>query len=256
MITVTLVLAAPSVASADRHGYVGVHPRDDGGLCYIEAAHYHVYAPKQRKLLYRDHGDQAYFIGDPVAYGYDGPRHAYVGHHPVAVGVVLGADAVDDHATEYCYLDGAHYHTYAPLATARFELKGEAYWYVGKLPKAYHAPKKRLVRVNTVYEPIVYERPVVVVEPPSAWIGVSAGISAPVVAADVEVHTPAVGVEVVIPQPVFEIGIGGHVRGHKHYRHRKHKHYKHKKHKRYRHKRYKGKRYKGKRRSRSRRYRW
>ena len=68
--------------------------------------------------LYRDYDGASFFIGDPVAYGYDGPKHASSGHHPVSVGVVAGAH-YDPDDVEYCYLDGPHYHYYAPAPNVK-----------------------------------------------------------------------------------------------------------------------------------------
>src|SRR6266571_6518906 len=92
-----LVLAAAvSPARAEpRHQvrYVGIHPipkSEGGGICYIEGPHVHLYSAN--KLEYRNHGDDHVFVGDPVAYGWDGPKYAYKGPHPMHVDAVVGGD--------------------------------------------------------------------------------------------------------------------------------------------------------------------
>jgi hypothetical protein len=228
--------------------FVGEHPipkGHGGGVCHIEAPHVHVYTPSDVKVQYRVHDDHYYFVGDPVAYGWDGPRHTYYGHHPVHVDAVLGDEG--DHV-EYCYLDGAHFHAYAPPAEVKFEVKADAYWYVGDMPEAYVSARAELDPIDVVYEPIVYARPVVVVEtPPPMWVGVRYAVVAPVV----EVHTPKVKVKghghghahghadvaIVGPSLSIEVGVPAvvvdtHVHGgviidshhHGHYKHKKHKH--------------------------------
>ncbi len=228
--------------------FVGVHPiakAHGGGLCHIEAPHVHMYAPADVKVQYRVHDDDGYyFVGDPVAYGWEGPRYSYYGHHPVDIDVVLG-DRDDDHDVEYCYLDGGHYHHYQPAPELKFEVRADAYLYVGDVPDSYVSARAELDPIDVVYEPIVYERPVVVIEePPPAWIGVRFAVVAPraaVVVPVVEVERPRVRgnvhteVEVVAPSLSIEVGvpsivIGGGVfvegrgHGHRKYKHKKHKH--------------------------------
>lgn len=211
--------------------YHGIHPipkSDGGGLCYIEAPHVHIFAAN--KLEYRDHRGANYFVGDPVAYGYDGPKHTYKGHHPIHVHAVVGDD---DEDIEYCYLDGPHYHSFAPPSGPDFEVVGGVSFYVGTPPPVYLEARPALVKVNAVYTPLTYERPVVTVEAPSAWIGVRAGFAPAAVVVD---PRPAVvvpgkvraGVEVVVPAPSISVdigvGIGGGVIVNDRHRHGKHKH--------------------------------
>lgn len=217
--------------------YVGVHPipkGHGGGICYIEAPHVHVFAPTDVKVQYRLHDGHYYFVGDPVAYGWDGPKHSYYGHHPVDVDYVVGEGP--DHV-EYCYLDGAHFHAYAPPPEVKFEVKSGAYWYVGDLPAAYVDARAELDPIDVVYEPIVYERPAVVVEAaPPAWVGFT--VAAPIV---VDAHPGrgvghvkhghvhggvgvGVGVEVVAPTLSVEVGVPGVViDGGHHHHHGKYK---------------------------------
>jgi hypothetical protein len=229
--TLGALTAADAKGKGKQVRYVGVHPipkAKGGGVCHIEAPHVHVYSPSDVKVQYRVHDDAYYFVGDPVAYGWDGPKHSYYGHHPVAIDVVLEDEG--DH-TEYCYLDGPHYHYYAPPPSLRFEIKGGAAWYVGDMPPAYVEARAELDPIDVVYEPIVYERPVVVVDAqPAAWVGLRYAVVAPAVEvrAPVVVARPAVRahVDVVVPTVQVDIGIGGgifvdghsHGRGHGHFK--------------------------------------
>jgi hypothetical protein len=232
--------------------FVGEHPipkGHGGGVCHIEAPHVHVYTPTDLKVQYREHDDHYYFVGDPVAYGWDGPRHTYYGHHPIDIDVVVGDDDGGDHHLEYCYLDGAHFHSYAPPPDLKFEVKADAHWYVGDMPEAYVSARAELDPIDVVYEPIVYARPVVVVEtPPPMWVGVRYAVVAPVVEietpavkvkgrghhhhdADVHLVGPSLSIEVGVPSVVVDTHVHGGLYvegGHSH-----HGHYKHKKHKRH-----------------------
>lgn len=231
-------------ADAGRGGkqtrFVGIHPvpkSEGGGLCYIEGPHVHIFAAN--KLEYRDHRNHNYFVGDPVAYGYDGPRHAYKGHHPIHVHANVGDDHED---VEFCYLDGPHFHAFAPPAPvleADFKVVGDAYFYVAEPPPVYVETRPALIKVNAIYTPLVYTRPVIEVEPPSGWIGVR--FAAPAVV--VESPRPAavvvpgrlgagVDIQVGVPSVHIDLGFGVHAGGHVHPgRHRGH--HKHKKHKRW-----------------------
>lgn len=172
-LAIALVLLTSLNADADRRRqvrYIGLHPlpqAEGGGTCYIEGPHVHVFAAD--KIQYREHDGANFFVGDPVAYGYEGPRFAYKGHHPIRVDVVVG-DEHDD--LEYCYLDGPHYHAFAPPRGRDFKLVGGTYFYVGTPTKAYVQARPQMVQINAVYKPRVYTRPVVTVAPPAGWIGV------------------------------------------------------------------------------------
>jgi len=238
-----VLLGSPKTAAADQVSYVGVHPIPGGGFCHIEVPHVHIYVPaksrKRVKLLYRKHHGAYYFVGDPVAYGYDGPRVTYYGPHPIDVDVVVGDHRDgDDDDVEYCYLRGPHYHYYAPPDDSSFEMKGDAYFYVGAYPPEYKRHERALVGINAVYEPMHYDRPVVTVSPPEAYIGPVVEVHGPAVevaAPAVEVAAPVVeveephaevraGIEVHIPAPRLEVGIGVPgviVEEHHHHRHRK-----------------------------------
>jgi hypothetical protein len=209
---VTLALAAvtPASAHAKQVKFSGKHPIPkavEGEFCYIETPHVHVYEPEDARVLYREHDDYHHFVGDPVAFGYDGPKHTYYGHHPLVIDPSIhhAVDVVP--TTEFCYLDGPHFHHATPPAGIDFELKGGAYWYIGKYPPHYHKHKKLYVQINIIYKPIVYVRPVIVVEPPVGYLG-------PIIDVHIDVG----------------IGVPGVIIEHPHVHH-KHKHYKHKKHK-------------------------
>src|SRR5262245_25696445 len=98
--------SAEGTASAKQVRYVGVHPiatEVGGGFCYIEVPHIHVYTPAKSDVLYREHDGGHFFVDDPVPYGYEGPKHAYYGAHPIPVDVVLDERELDGDEVEYCY---------------------------------------------------------------------------------------------------------------------------------------------------------
>jgi hypothetical protein len=245
----TAVVAEAGKKKSKQVKFVGVHPipkAHGGGLCHIEATHVHVYTPSDVKVQYRVHDDHHYFVGDPVAYGWEGPRHSYYGHHPVHVHHAVGGSE----RVEYCYLDGPHYHGYAPPPGASFEVKAGVNWYVGDLPAAYVDARATYQPINVHYEPIVYERPAVVVEAaPPAWVGFT--VAAPVVVhghkhkrgrghahghVEVGVVAPSLHVEVGVPALVVDTHVHGGVIVHDHHHHKHYKHKKHKKHKRWKRK--------------------
>jgi hypothetical protein len=234
-----LVLACVFVtpASAKKYGkqvrYAGIHPvakGEGGGICHIEFPHVHTYGAN--KLEYRVVAENNVFVGDPVAYGWDGPKYAYKGAHPIQVNVIAGTP---DPYVHYCYLSGPHYHYFEPEAPG-FEVRGDAYFYVGEPPQAMIEARPAYVGINAYYEPLVYTRPVITVEPPSGWImvrpafvvatpgvvvegprgragvgvvggvGVSAGVS-------VHVPVPTVSVGVQVGGPAVIVGGGGGGRG-------------------------------------------
>ncbi len=163
-------------AEAAQHRYAGPHPLPDaapGVFCHIEAPHVHVYEPERPRVMYRDYGGWHHFVGDPTPFGYEGPKHAYHGAHPIAVDahVEVRVDAPAPEHVVYCYMEGPHYHAYAPVH-ADFEVKGGVHWYVGSFPPTFHERRSRYKRVNRVYARLDYPRPVVRVEPPAAYVDV------------------------------------------------------------------------------------
>ncbi len=222
----TILMLLLGIAYADhRYGrqvrYLGQHPipkSEGGGMCYIEGPHVHIYAAN--KLEYRMHGDDEVFVGDPVAHGWDGPKYAYKGPHPIDVDAVYGGP--DDEA--YCYIEGPHYHYFAPPDGPNFRMVGGAYFYVGDPPHAMIEARPQYIGINAYYQPFVYTRPVVEVEAPVGWIGVNAAFVTPaVVEAPVvvehrgEVIAPGVGIEagvhVAVPMPSIAVGVGVNVGG-------------------------------------------
>jgi hypothetical protein len=200
--TLLVVLAvASATADADRAKqvrYVGMHPipkAAGGGLCDIEGPHVHIYAAD--KLQYREHDGAYFFVGDPTAYGYKGTRYAYKGNHPVHVDLVVGGEP----DVEFCYLEGPHYHAFAP-PEGELVLTGGAYFYTATPPKAYYAARPSMIQINAIYTPLVYARPVVTVAAPANWIGLRIDVSPPVVVYDI---VPVVYVE-------------------RHYKYKRHKH--------------------------------
>jgi len=226
-------------ARADRQvSYVGMHPIPSGGFCYIEAPHVHVYAPAGKaKVMYRMNDDAYEFVGDPVAFQYDGPRYTYQGHHPINVDYAVGVESPQAEV-EYCYINGPHYHYWYPEPTAAFEVKGGVYWYVGPFGPEYKTLRPRYVAINAVYEPIVYERPVIAVAPPVGFVGVGVvggvGVGAGVgvgggVVGGVGVGAGvSAGIGVEVSAPVIEVGLPG-VIIEDHHHHGKFKRYKHSK---------------------------
>jgi hypothetical protein len=203
------LLAGTALADSKQVKYVGVHPiakAHGGGFCYIEGPHVHIYPAD--KVQYRDHRGYQHFVGDPVAYGYDGPKYVYKGNHPIHVDVVVGDDQPD---VEYCYIDGPHYHYYAPPEGPEFKVVGDAYFYVADPPKAYVEARPAMIEINAMYRPLVYTRPVVTVEAPVGWIGARAEFIGPAVVAPVVVApAPVIGVDarVVVPVPSVRVDIG------------------------------------------------
>lgn len=248
LMTLAIAGTAPAALAGAKYGkqvrYAGVHPiaKGDGkGMCNIEGPHVHVYQPN--KVEYRVVDDTNVFVGDPVAYGWDGPKHAYKGHHPVQVNVVADYGPATTH---YCYLTGPHFHSWEPPEGPDFQVVGDAYFYVGTPAPLYMEARPQYIGINATYQPIVYTRPVVEVEPPKAWIMVQPAfvIAAPAVIVDDHPgrghaygHAKGavgvgVGVDVHIPVPSVSVGvqIGGPAvivaPGHKHrgkFKHKKHK---------------------------------
>ncbi len=221
LITIALAFAA-APATAGKYGrqvrFAGIHPvpkSEGGGICHIEAPHVHIYQPN--KLEYRVAADNNVFVGDPVAYGWDGEKHAYKGHHPVEVNVIAGTPEPTRH---YCYINGPHYHSFEPPPGPDFQVVGDAYFYVGTPDPLYLEARPQYIAVNATYQPIVYTRPVVEVEPPNAWILLRPGfvidVPAAVIVDDHRGHgrgEVGVGVGVGIAVPTISVGVGVHIGG-------------------------------------------
>ena len=230
LIVLAVLLASPALADHAKYGrqvrFAGIHPipkSEGGGMCYIEGPHVHIYAAN--KLEYRDHRGDHVFVGDTGPYGYDGPRYTYKGPHPIQVDAVVGGDP----DVEYCYIQGPHYHYFAPPDGPDFQVRGDAYFYVGTQPPAMIEARPQYVGINAYYQPMVYTRPVVEVDAPVGWVGARAEFVTP----GVVVETPGVvvapgavvvgghrgavvapgvavqgGVGVVVPTPSVHVGVG------------------------------------------------
>ena len=212
LIAIACVIGGGVALGDDHYGrqvrFGGPHPipkAEGGGMCYIEGPHVHIYAVPN-DVEYRTEGPDHVFVGDPAAYGYDGQKYAYKGPHPMVI-----VDEDGDSHTEYCYIQGPHFHPFAPPDGPDFRMVGGAYFYVGTPPQAFVDARPKYVGINAVYQPMVYTRPVVEVDAPVGWIGARAEWEAPGVG--VEVATPGVAVVapgvVVAPAPVV-VGRHGH----------------------------------------------
>jgi hypothetical protein len=180
-------------------------PQNRGGFCYLEVAHMHAFTPAEPRV-YRVVADEQVFVGDPVAYGYDGPKYTYYGPHPLVEVQVAATDPM------YCYLAGPHYHAQAPPpAEPSFVLKGDVYWYMGPFAADFERGRPRYAVVNEVRPVAVYSPPVVdiAVAPPGFHAAV---VIAPPVRAMVSPPPPPpppVQVRVVAPPPPsLQLGIG------------------------------------------------
>jgi hypothetical protein len=164
-ILILLLLLVSSAASANPVRFLGSHPipaQAGGGYCHVEVAHLHPYRPKP-EFLFQEVDGQYIFTADPSPFGYDGERHVFYGHHPIFT---------DDGAIVYCFLDGAHYHPFAPPNAPGFVLKDGVAFYVGLYsPYFFQLKSKVWQSVNAYYRPHDQLRPTVDVSPPSEWRG-------------------------------------------------------------------------------------
>lgn len=185
--TILMALAAAAPAEAKQHWrYKSRHPHHHGGFCGNDRPHVHDYAPADARV-YRVVDGEYYFVGDPVAFGYEGPRYAYYGAHPVAEMSVHFGEPV------HCYLEGPHYHWYQPPPQTQFALRGGAFWFMGTFDPAFHTHHRRYAVVNEVHRPIRYGRPTVaVVDAPSGWRGGPRGLGHVVVAPPARGPAPVV----------------------------------------------------------------
>ncbi|QSQ21925.1 hypothetical protein JY651_43405 [Pyxidicoccus parkwayensis] len=191
-----LLLTAAGTAEAKQWKYAGMHPRTGqpaDGLCHIEITHVHTAAPVNADVLYRTHDGVYVFIGDPTPFGYEGPRHAFYGHHPVVLNVIVHVDADKDDVA-YCYHDGPHYHAYEPPPHHRFVEKEDVSYYAGDYPDDYQRERPKLIRINSVYRTWNPLRPAVRIAPPPEYHG-------PIFQVDVHLPVPRVEVTVGSPPP-------------------------------------------------------
>ena len=145
-----LIMSSGPAAEARRVWYKGPHPIDKKllkGMCYIPGPHVHSYAPV-KPLLFVKAGRHQVFVGDPVEYEIEAPKHAYYGHHPL---FWLGPGHPGKH---YCYITGPHHHWYKPPKHVKFKRKGNVYWYVGAHPGWYRKTHPRATMLRAHYHGI------------------------------------------------------------------------------------------------------
>lgn len=226
---------APALAKPGRPTkqveYANVHPlpkQGGRGFCNIEGPHVHIYRPDHADVLYRVVGGAYVFIGDPVPFGYDGPRHAFHGPHPIPVAEIV-VEPPPDLGVVFCYLDGPHYHPYVPPPALAFTERGGAHWYTGEWPRSYQADAPRYRKINVVYDPLLYARPVITASAP-------VGYHVPVIAVTLPPRVKPPIVEVRVPWLIVDNGHDHHhCRRHHHHGHRKHRHHGHCKHRHHHH---------------------
>ena len=212
LIVLATVLSVSAFADAKfgkQVRFVGIHPipkSEGGGICYIEGPHVHIYAAN--KVEFRDHGGDHYFVGDPVADGFDCHRYAYNGPHPIHVDDVVGGGP----DVQYCYLTGPHFHNFAPPEGPDFKMEGNAYFYVAEPPRAFIDARPAYIGINDYYRPFVYDRPRIEVDAPVGWIGARAEFVGPGVFVEGRhgraVLEPGIGVDVHVPMPSIHVGVG------------------------------------------------
>jgi hypothetical protein len=205
-------LTSQAAAARPQYRYLAPHPiaaKYGGGYCYIEAPHFHAYAP-DHPTLYQQVGEQRVFTGDPTPFGYEGERHKFYGHHPV---LSVSGEPV------YCYIDGPHYHAFEAQGPD-YKVEGDVAFYVGTFGPDYARLRpQRAPVVNAEYRPFVAFRPAVEVRPPPEWRGEvwvappAVGVVTPAGAvqargpgAAVQVETPSVGIHVALPGVGVQMG--------------------------------------------------
>ena len=143
MVVAFLGVLAASLTPAFAKGvtkYRGIHPLPPhgGAFCYLSIPHVHARAPSDMRV-YRTMPDQEnVFVGDDVALGYDGAKHAFFGPHP------LSNPALPSTEKFYCYIRGAHFHATAPAAGPSFVSKDGVAWYVGEFGPEFEREKHNL----------------------------------------------------------------------------------------------------------------
>jgi hypothetical protein len=130
---------------ASSFGYFGPHPipyDQGGGFCQHTGAHEHAF-PVFDRNLFRMVDGYAYFVGDPMDFGYQSQAYVYRAEHPIEAAYGGG----------YCYMHWMHRHWFAPTA-ADFIWDGAAYMYNGILAAAYYAQRPYYANyLSTYYRP-------------------------------------------------------------------------------------------------------
>ncbi len=201
-------LQAAPAERASQVRFVGMHPvakSQGGGYCYLEFPHIHRYVPDQIELYQQIDGEYI-FVGDPVPFGYEGPKSSWYGHHPVVLAV--DRDATVPRPPIFCFIPGPHYHEYGVARGPDYEIQDDAIFYVGVIPPEVVRVRPRMEKVyEAAYRPYVKMRPTVVVTtPPPRWEGtiwvISTGPRAVVSGPRVVVDTP----NVVVVSPGIHVG--------------------------------------------------
>ena len=170
-LTALLTMVYAPAASASSVWYSGPHPIDTKvlkGMCYIPGSHVHSYAPV-KPLLFVKAGRHNQFVGDPVEYEIEAPKHAYYGHHPL-----FWIDK-GHRGKNYCYITGPHHHWYKPPKHLKFKHKGNVHWYVGGHPDWYVKTHPRATQLREHYHGIGIPLPHVTVSAPVGFVGLMVG---------------------------------------------------------------------------------
>jgi len=141
-LAVGLLIAAASTPAFAKGvtKYRGIHPLPPHGgqFCYLALPHVHAKSPSDMRVYRTLPDQQNVFVGDDLALGYEGEKHAYFGPHP------LSTPALPSTETFYCYIRGPHYHSSAPAAGPSFVLKDGVAWYVGAFGPEFEREKHNL----------------------------------------------------------------------------------------------------------------
>jgi hypothetical protein len=143
MVTAVLGVLAASSMPAYAKGvtkYRGIHPLPPHGgeFCYLEVPHVHARAPSDMRVYRTLPDGENVFVGDDVALGYDGSKHAFFGPHPLSNAALPSTEKF------YCYIRGAHFHATAPAAGPSFVSKDGVAWYVGEFGPEFEREKHNL----------------------------------------------------------------------------------------------------------------
>ncbi len=121
LLSAMILAVIPAAAGAQTASYRGPHPVDLDGHWHLEdAPHEHaelVVGPQP----FGEADGLRLFLGDPIAFGWDGEVWMYRGAHPLPGGV-----------PGYCAIPGAHRHVFAPEGRFRRASNG-AHVYIGGL---------------------------------------------------------------------------------------------------------------------------
>lgn len=170
LVALAVALALSTTARAEPRPYRGPHPMDlDGHWHEEDEVHVHDDLPVGLEPFAEVDGVLV-FLGDPDAYGWDGPTWTYDGMHPLPARI-----------GDYCGIAGAHRHPFAPEGDYR---RSDGVWrYVGALRGGVPlhrpgrlTPSEERVRRHATGRRLETEAPVVVpVVPPCGVFRETAG---------------------------------------------------------------------------------